>query len=166
MVKAKWPSLSTYMPFFPCFMRKMGVLTNRPACCLHTHFENLHIVGYSTYQLTTCTHLSTFVILLKTLSIILIQTILVGNCYSNGRLHMNRLLIFGSASMTCSFKLRGPRWNFLIFGTGLSIALRNLPIPRRGLRSSLTQHSSLMALCNLRWILSLSPMIIHLPPIQ
>lgn len=53
--------------------------------------------------------LSTSVILLKTHSIILIQTIFTGNYYNNGGLYMNPLFIFSSASMTCSFKLRGAR---------------------------------------------------------
>ena len=79
---------------------------------------------------------------------------------------MNRLLIFGSASMTCCFKLQGARWNLVIFGTSLSIALRNLPVPRISLRSSLTQHYSLMELPNLMWMRSLSRLTICLPLIQ
>lgn len=90
MVKAKWPGLSTYMTFFPCFMRKMGFLMNGPSCCLHTYFANIHFNGCAAYRLTACTLVSTSMISLKALSIILIHTILTKNCYSNGRLHMNR----------------------------------------------------------------------------
>lgn len=72
MVKVKWPGLSTYMSFFSCFVRNMGVLMNRQTFCWHTHFANLHFNGCATYRLTACTHLSTFAISLKTLSIILI----------------------------------------------------------------------------------------------
>jgi len=53
---------------------------------------------------------------------------------------MNRLWIFGNASMICSFKLWRAKWNFSIFGTNSSIALRNLFIPWRSLKSSLA-HS-------------------------
>ena len=132
-------------------------------CCLHTHFANIHFVGCSAYQMTPCTHLSNFVISLKIRSIILIQTILTGNCYSNGRLHMNPLLIFGCAFVTCSFKLRRAWWNLLIFGTSSSISLRNLPIPRGSLISSLARHSSLMELHNLMWERALSQLTIRLP---
>jgi len=58
---------------------------------------------------------------------------------------------FWSTSMTYCFKFPGARWSFLIFGTSLSITLRNIPIPRESLRSSLAQPSSLMELCNLMW---------------
>lgn len=166
MVKAKWLGLKTYITFFPWFMRKMSLLTNNPVCCLHSHFANIHFIGCSTYQRTPCTHLSTSVIVLKTRSIILIHTILAKNCYSNGGLHMNSSLIFGSASVTCSFKLRRAIWNSLIFGTDSSISLRNLPFPRESLKSSLAQHSSLMELCNLMWEQALSQLTIHLPLIQ
>ena len=84
MVKPKWPSLSTYMTFFPWFMRKMSFLTNMLVFYLHTHFTNPHFVGFSAYRLKTCTHLNTYVMLLKKLFIILIQTILTGNCYKEG----------------------------------------------------------------------------------
>jgi len=134
--------------------------------CLHTHFKNLHFVGCLAYWLTPCTHLGTSVILLKPRSIILIQTILNRNCYNNGGLHMNLLLIFGSASMTCSFKLWGAKWNLHIFGTGSSTALRNLPIPRESLRSSLAKDSSLMELRNLMWKWALSQLTVCLPLIQ
>lgn len=156
IVKAKWPSLSTYITFFPWFMRKMSLLTNKLVCFLRSHFVNIHFVGCSAYRLTPCTHVRTFVILLKTYSIIFIQTILTRNFYSNGGLRMNLLLIFGSTSMTYSFKLRGPRWSFLISGTGSSIALRNLPIPRESLRSSLAQPCLLMELRNFMWEHALS----------
>lgn len=109
MVKAKWPSLSSYMTSLPCFTRKMDVLTNKPFYYLHTHFANPHIGGYAAYQLTACTHLRTFLISLKILSIILMQNILTKNCYNNERLCMNHLCIFGSASVICSFKLRRAR---------------------------------------------------------
>ena len=42
----------------------------RPTCCLHTHFANLHFDGCVAYQLRACTHLSTSMISLKTISII------------------------------------------------------------------------------------------------
>lgn len=137
MVKAKWLGLSSYMTLFPCYMRKMDVLTNIPTYYLHTHFTNLHFDGCEAYRLTSCAHLRTYVISLKTLSIIFIQTILTKNYYNNGRLHMNRLWIFGSASTTCSFKLQRARWIFSIFGISSSIVLRNLLVPRRSLKSSL-----------------------------
>lgn len=133
------------------------------------YLVNVHrfvLVGSSAYLLKPCTHLSTSMILLKTHSIILIQTILTRNCYNNGRLHMNPLLIFSNTSMTCSFKLRGATWNLLIFGTSSITALRNLPIPRENLRSSLAQHSSLMELLNLMWQHELSQLNIFLPLIQ
>lgn len=156
MVKEKWLGLSTYMTFFPCFMRKMNFLTNMPVFYLYTHFTNIHFISFSAYWLTSCSHLSTSVILLKTHSIILIQTILTRSCYSNGGFCMNQLLIFGSASLTCSFKLWGAIWNLLISGTASSISLRNLLVPRGSLKSSLTQHSSLMELRNLMCMQSLS----------
>lgn len=65
---AKWPSLNSYRNFFPCSMRKMDVMTSMPICCFHTHFLNLHIDGCAAYQLTVCTHLSNFLISLKTIS--------------------------------------------------------------------------------------------------
>ena len=120
------------------------------------HFTNLHIDGCATYWMKTCTHLRTFVISLKTLSIIFIQTILTKKCYNNGRLHMNRLWIFCSASVICNFKLWRARWNFSIFGTDSSIVLRNILVPRRSLKSSLAKYSSAMELCNHRWMRSLS----------
>jgi len=166
MVEVKWLDLSTYITLFSWFMSKMSLLTNMPVCCLHTHFVNLHFIGCSTYQKIPCTHVSTSMILLKTLSIILIQTILTKIYYNNGGLHMNPLLIFGSAPMTCSFKLQRARWNFLIFGTGSSIVLRNLPIPRESLRSSLAQPSWLIELCNLMLGWALSQLTVHLPLIQ
>ena len=139
---------------------------NKLVCCLHTHFMNLHFDGCSAYWLETCTHLSNFVISMKTLSIILIQAILTKNYCINGRLRMNRSWIFGNASLTCNFKLRGARWNFPIFGTGSNISLRNLPVPRRSLKSILDQHSSMRELRNYMWMQSLSRLTVHLPLIQ
>jgi len=163
MVKVKWPRLSTYITLFSWFMRNMSFLTNRLAFCLHTHFTNLHFAGWSTYWLTPCTDLRDSIISLKTHSIVLIQTILAGNYYGNGGVHMNPLLIFGSASVTCSFNLWRARWNLLIFGTGSSISLRILPVPRGSLISSLSQHSSLMELHNLMRERALSQMSVYLP---
>jgi len=165
MVKVKWLGLRTYITLFPWFMRKMSLLTNRSVCYLHLHFVNPHFIGCSAYQVTSCTHVSTSVILLKTCSIILIQTIFTGNYYCNRGLCMNPLLIFGRASVTYSFKLRRARWSYLISRTS-SIVLRNMPIPIGSLISSLTQHSSLMELRNLMWEQALSQWTIHLPLIQ
>jgi len=166
MVKSKWPALSTYINFFPWFMRKMSLLINRPIFYFHSHFANLHFVGCWYYQLTPRTHVSTYVILLKTHSIILIQTILTRNCDNNGGLCMNPILIFGSASATYSFKLQGDRWSSLIFGTGSSTVLRNLPISRQILGSSLTQPSSSIELRNLMCEQALSQWTVCLPLIR
>lgn len=103
----------------------MSLLTNKPVCYLHSHFTNLHFVGCWTYRLTPWNHVSNSVILLRTRSIILIQSISIENYYNNGGLRMNPLLIFGSASVTCSFKLQGAIWSSLISGTGSSIVLGN-----------------------------------------
>ena len=157
---------STYITSFPWFMRKMSSLMNRPVCCLHSHIANAHFIGFSAYQLTLCTHVNTYVILFKTHSIILIQTIFTGNCYKNGALHMNLLLIFGNASVTYSFKLRRARWGFIISGTGSSTSLRNLPIPRESLMSNLSQPSALMELHNPMREQALYQWIVHLPFIQ
>ena len=94
MVKENWPGLCSYMTSLPYLTRKMDVLMNRLVCCLHTHFVNPHIDGCAAYRLTVCTHLRTSVILLKILSIILIQNILTTNYYNNRRLRMNHLWIF------------------------------------------------------------------------
>lgn len=166
MVKAKWLGLCSYMNSLPCLTRKMDVLTNRPICCFHTHFVNPHIGGCATYRLPMCTHLSTFFISFKIISNILIQNILNTNYYNNRRLLLNHLMIFGSASMFFSFKLREARWSFNISLIDSSIALSHLSIPRRNMSPSLAQHTLVMELHNHRQIRTLSQVIVHHPLIR
>lgn len=147
-------------------MRKLSLLTNRLVCCLHSHFANLNFIGCSAYRLTSCTHVRTFVILLNTHSIILIQTILTGNCYNNRGPRINPLLIFGSAFVTYNLKLWRAWWSSLISRIDSRTVFKNFPVPREILMSSLTQPSSLMELCNPMWEQALSQWIVRLPFIQ
>ena len=134
------------------------------ASCIHTsRIPTTVAVQYTGWQLHSLEHLCD---LTKDNSVILIQNILTTNCYNNGRLCMNHVMIFGSVSVLCSFKLWKARWSFNISLTDSSISLSNLSIQRRNMSPSLTHHTSVMELRNLRWIRSLSQVIFLHPLIK
>jgi len=102
MVKAKWPGLSIYITFFPWFMRKMSFLMNKSVCYLHTHRESpFHWV--LSLRVETVHSFEYLCDLIQDTFYHFDPNHLTINSYNNRGLHMNQLLIFGSASVTCSF---------------------------------------------------------------
>lgn len=108
-VEGKIPQLEYLHGFISILQEEDGCSNKQVSMLLAYTLRESPLQCCAAYQMIVCTHLNTFVISLKTLSIILVQTILTRNYYSNGRLCMNQLWIFGSTSMTCNFKLRGAR---------------------------------------------------------